>query len=81
MSSTAQKVLKEALALPEDDRRRVAEMILDSMPAEAALEIEQAWAEEASRRAGALERGETEAIDGDEAVSRLEAQLHRIHHG
>lgn len=79
MSSTAKKILDDALALPEEDRVRVAERLLDSVPLETAEEIERAWNEEAIRRAEALARGETEALDGPTAVAELEDKLRSLH--
>lgn len=40
--------------------------------------VAKAWTDEAVRRAGALERGEVEALDGEAAVAALEVQLPRI---
>ncbi|MAQ18348.1 MAG: addiction module protein, partial [Sandaracinus sp.] len=40
MTSMAKKILDEALALPEDDRRRMAERLLDSVPRESADDVE-----------------------------------------
>lgn len=81
MTSTAKKILDDALALPENDRVRVAERLLDSVPRETAEEIERAWNEEAIRRAGALVRGEVEALDGETAIGQLEDRLRSIHRG
>ena len=79
MTSTAKKVLDQVLALPQDERRRVAEAVLDTMPPETADEIEMAWLEEARQRAGRLERGEIEARDGDAVLASLEAKLRNMH--
>jgi hypothetical protein len=75
----AKKILDDALALPEEDRVRVAERLLDSVPQQTAEEIERAWTEEAFRRAEALARGETAALDGEAAVAQLESKLRSIH--
>jgi endonuclease YncB( thermonuclease family) len=75
VTSGAKRILDEALALPADERRRVTEALLDSMPPETAEEIEAAWLEEAQRRAGRLERGEIQARDGDTVLSEIEARL------
>ncbi|MFV8755069.1 addiction module protein [Nannocystaceae bacterium ST9] len=75
MTASAKKILEDVLALPDEDRRRIAEAILVSMPPETLDEIERAWLEEAQRRAGRLERGEVEARDGDEVLAELEAKL------
>jgi hypothetical protein len=79
MTAAAKKVLDEALALPEEDRRRVVEALLDTMDPDVASEIEVAWLEEARQRAGRLERGEVKARDGEAALAALEAKLRGIH--
>lgn len=79
MTSAAKKVLDQALALPDDERLRIAEALLDTMPPETADEIEMAWLEEARRRAGRLERGEIEARDGETILASLDAKLRGIH--
>ena len=81
MTSTAKKILDEALSLPEDDRRRVAERLLDTISREPAEEIERVWNEEAARRAGTLERREVQALDGEESLRALEEKLRSIHRG
>lgn len=75
VTSAAKKLLEQALALPEQDRRRIAERLLDSVPRETAEEIERAWNEEASRRADQVERGEVRALDGEQAIRELEQRL------
>jgi len=74
VTAEVEKILGDALALPDGDRRRVAEALLQSVGPETAEEIETAWVEEARRRAGALERGEIESRDGDAVVAELEAK-------
>jgi len=74
VTSTAKKILDEALALPEDDRRRVAERLLDSVPRESADDVERAWDQEVLRRLEAAENGETEARDWDQAAAELRAK-------
>ncbi|RLB51352.1 MAG: hypothetical protein DRJ42_16965 [Deltaproteobacteria bacterium] len=81
VTSSAKKILDEALSLPEDDRRRVAERLLDTIPRETAEEIERAWNEEAVRRAAELERGEVQALDGEQSLRGLEEKLRSIHRG
>lgn len=79
VTSAAKKFLEQALGLPEQDRQRIAERLLDSVPRETAEEIERAWNEEATRRAGALERREVTALDGEESLSKLEDKLRSVH--
>lgn len=79
VTAAAKKILQEALALPEDERRRVAEALLDAMPPQTADDIEMAWLEEARRRADRVERGEVQARDGEAFLAALEAKLRGIH--
>jgi hypothetical protein len=80
MTSAAKKILEHALGLPEEERRRVGEALLDSVPQGTPDQIQQAWVEEARRRAEAVETGE-ESLDLDEALAELRADLRRIHQG
>jgi len=75
MTAQARKILEQALSLQDDDRQRLAEALLDSIPAEVAEELEKAWNAEALRRTQAYERGEAEAIDGEQAAKDLRAKL------
>ena len=79
MTSTAEKVLEEALALPEAERRIVAERLLDTVLGDDREAVAQAWADEAIRRAGALERGEVEALDGETDTSGHVTKLRSMH--
>lgn len=79
MTASAKKVLDDALALPEADRRRLLQALLDAVPPEAADAIELAWLDEVRSRAGRLEAGHTTARDGDQALSALDDKLRRIH--
>ncbi len=81
MTPAAKKVLDEALALPNDERRQVAEVLLDALPIETADEIEVVWLDEARQRAGRVERGEVKALDGETALASLEAKLRSTHAG
>ena len=75
MTAGAKKILEDALALPDDDRRRIAELLLDSVSTDGADDIEAAWVAEAVRRANELERGETEALDGESTLRDLRAKF------
>ena len=78
MTAAANKILEGALALPDDERRRIAELLLDSIPTQDAQEIETAWVTEALRRADELERGDAEALDGRSVLEELKARLQSV---
>lgn len=75
MTAVAKKILEDALSLPDDERRRIAELLLDSVSTETTEEIEAAWVAEAVRRANELERGEAQALDGRAVLSDLKAKF------
>ncbi len=75
VTAQARKIFEQALSLPEVDRQRLAEALLDSIPAEVVEELEKAWNAEALRRAEAFERGDVQAIDGDTAMSELRSKF------
>lgn len=73
--TAAKKILQNALALPDDQRRRIAELLLDSVSTDTAEEIDTAWVAEAVRRANELERGEAKALDGESVLRDLKAKF------
>ena len=75
MTAAARKILEDALALPDDERRRIAELLLDSISTDTTEAVEAAWVAEAVRRADESERGEVEALDGESALKDLKAKL------
>lgn len=78
MTGAAQRILDEALDLSDDERRQLAERLLESV--EKGDEIEMAWTEEAIRRAERVENGQAKTIDGVGAVRKLQAKLRKAHH-
>lgn len=61
MSELAEKLIKQALDLPPEERAAVAERILSSLEPSLST-IDELWAEEAEDRLDAFDRGELEAI-------------------
>jgi len=80
MSSRAQELLREALALPLDERADVAAELLaslDDAEAEDPAEVEAAWAAEIERRACRVMAGKTSGIPWEDVRRRAEAELCR----
>jgi putative addiction module component (TIGR02574 family) len=75
VTAAANKILEDALSLPDGERRRIAELLLDSISTDSTEEIEAAWVAEAVRRADELERGEVEALDGESVLKDLKAKF------
>lgn len=80
MSSRAQQLLRDALALPLDERADVAAELLaslDDAEAEQPAEVEAAWAVEIERRARRVMAGESAGIPWEDVRRRAEAELRR----
>ena len=77
MTSTAKKILDDALSLPEDDRRRLGEALLDSVPRESSEEIEGAWRDEVARRIEEVRRGDVKPEPWSEVKKHIREALDR----
>ncbi len=80
MSPRAQELLREALALPLDERADLAAQLLASLDDAAAddpAEVEAAWAAEIERRARRVIAGETTGVPWEDVRRRAEAELRR----
>jgi putative addiction module component (TIGR02574 family) len=78
MTSRAQEVLREALALPVDERADVAAELLaglDEGGGEEPAEVEAAWAAEIERRARRVMSGESQGVPWEDVRARAEAEL------
>ncbi|WP_085315141.1 addiction module protein [Derxia lacustris] len=75
MPTAYERLHAEALSLPEDERARLAEELMASLPADA--ELLAAWAAEAERRIDAEAAGEADARDYDTVLRELRAGLGR----
>ena len=64
-------------ALAPTDRSRLVDLLLESLNEHALAEVDAAWDEEAERRLAAFDRGEIEAIDGEEVLARARALAQR----
>jgi putative addiction module component (TIGR02574 family) len=79
MTSRAQKLLQEALALPADDRADVAAELIASLedPGDRIEDVEAEWAVEIERRARRVLAGESPGIPWDDVKRRSEEELRR----
>jgi putative addiction module component (TIGR02574 family) len=80
MTSRAQDLLREALALPLEERADVAAELLASLDDAAAdrpADVEAAWAAEIERRARRALADESSGVAWDDVRRRAEAELRR----
>jgi len=71
MKRDVAKILKEALALPAEDRAALAESLLASLDEHVDEDAEAAWAAEIDRRMVGLDAGTVSAIPWSEVRRRL----------
>lgn len=79
MTQRAQELLREALALPAEERADVAAELLaslDDMETDIA-DVEAAWAAEIEKRARRVLAGESPGIPWEDVRRRAEADLHK----
>ena len=67
----ANKVLEDALALPADQRARVAARLIESLDPEAEGDVDVAWRAEVARRVRELDDGTVESVDWLEARRQI----------
>lgn len=74
MSTTAEKILNEALNLPPQDRAEVLERLLATFQEPPDPELEKLWAQEAEDRIEAYDRSELDSVSAEEVIARIERQ-------
>jgi len=75
MSLTAERILEDVLALPDDQRAELAVRLLQSLDCEADPDAEEAWAAEIERRCAVLDAGETTLSEWQDVRRRIEKEL------
>lgn len=73
MIDVARTILDQALSLPDEERLRLAEALLDSLPVDTHAQIDRPWREEILRRMAEVRRGEVE-LESWEDVRRAGRQ-------
>ena len=71
------ELAEKGKALAPDDRSRLVDMLLESLNEQSLSDIEAAWDEEAERRLAAYDRGEVQALDGEEVLAKAKALARR----
>ena len=66
---------KEVLALPLEERARLAEKLLESLENLSEQESEQLWLDEAVRRAKEIDEGKVKLVTSEELERRVQALL------
>lgn len=74
MSTSAEKVLQDALNLPPQDRAEVLERLLATFQEAPDPELDKLWGQEAEDRLAAYDRGELGGVSAEEVFTRIERQ-------
>ena len=77
MGNAIDKLLKEALLLPADERASLVEKLLQSLNLPTEAEVDRLWVEEAERRVSQIEAGEVEVIPGEQVFAKIRAKYQR----
>jgi putative addiction module component (TIGR02574 family) len=71
MSGNSEQILKQALALPPQERAELVEQLLATFQSPPDLRIDELWAREAEDRLDAYDRGELKAVPAEEVFNRI----------
>lgn len=71
MSASSEQILKEALALPLQERAELVEHLLATFQSPRDPHIDELWAREAEERLDAYDRGELKAVPAEEVFDRI----------
>lgn len=64
-------------SLAPEDRSRLVDMLLESLHEPPLGEVEEAWDEEVEHRLAAYDRGDVQAIDGEDVLAKARALAQR----
>ncbi len=77
MSIEYEKLEKEILALSSKQKAALAITLIEELDNSTDENVEELWIEEAERRYQSYKAGELEAVDGEEALKRVQTRLNR----
>ena len=77
MSTTVEQLAEQAMNLPGESRARLADLLVESLDADALTEIDKLWLSEAKRRRDEVRAGKVKTIPGDEALRSVRDSLRR----
>ena len=75
MTNVAERLLTEALNLPETERAELAARLIESLEAQRDDEVDAGWAAEIERRCAALDSGEAVTSDWSEVRRKIESEI------
>lgn len=73
MSDEVTELAERGRALAPEDRERLVDLLLESLPGSSVREVEAAWQVEIQRRLAEYDRGEVQGIDAEEVFAKARA--------
>jgi putative addiction module component (TIGR02574 family) len=73
MPFTATELALRGKQLPREERERLVDELLESLNEPAVAELDAAWSTEIERRLAAYDRGEVQALSGEEVFAKARA--------
>lgn len=77
MTTNIEQIAEQAMKLPGESRAQLADLLVESLDAEALGRIDQLWLTEAKRRRDDVRAGRVKTIPGDEARRRVRSAIKR----
>ena len=77
MPTTFEQLAEQSMNLPDESRARLADLLVESLDANALTQIDQLWLSEAKRRRDEVRAGKVQTIPGDQALQRVRDSLRR----
>jgi len=77
MSTTIEQLAEQAMNLPGESRARLADLLVESLDAEALTDIDRLWLSEAKRRRDEVRAGNIKTIPGEKALRSVRDSLRR----
>lgn len=74
MSANSEQVLKDALALPTQERAELVEQLLATFQSPPDRSLDELWAREAEDRLDAYDRGDLQAVPAEEVFDKVNRQ-------
>jgi Putative addiction module component len=75
MSAQFDDIERQARSLPLKEKAALARVLIEDLDASIDEDVERLWIEEAQRRYTAYQKGELEALPGDEVMKRARERL------
>jgi Flp pilus assembly protein CpaB len=71
MATSIEDLIKRAMKLPAEQRAQLADVLVESMDAEALTNLDKKWITEAKRRRDEIRSGYTQTVPGSDALQQV----------